>query len=197
MSGFIVLEGIDGCGKSTVAKLVAARIGDRAVLTREPTDSWIGRAVKQGGRDPVSPYRDALLFMVDRAQHTLEISELLRQGQIVVCDRYYHSTVAYQAAAIRRHTGEDAFDWLIEANMRISIRPDATFLIDVPPEVGLSRIKGRPESSRFERLDFLREVRKNYAKLAKVDGSIIVVDGTRNIESVVVEVLGQLRKRNI
>ena len=97
MSGFVVLEGIDGCGKSSVARLVAKRLGTKAVLTREPTDSWIGRAVRRGDKHKVSPYTDALLFMADRAQHTEEISRLLERRKTVVCDRYYHSTVAYHS----------------------------------------------------------------------------------------------------
>ncbi len=195
MSGFIVLEGIDGCGKSTVAKAVAESYGDRAVLTREPTDSWIGRAVREGDSEEVSPYFDALLFMADRANHTLEIAEHLRGGRVVVCDRYYHSTVAYQTAYLRRKSLGDNFDWLLEANTRISIHPDVTLLLTLDAEEALSRIGDRGELSRFERADFLREVQDNYLRLAEGDRTVVQIDASRPSDRVLVDILGILRER--
>ncbi len=195
MSGFVVIEGIDGCGKSTVAKTVADRLGPRAVLTREPTDSWIGRAVRKGDSEEVSPYLDALLFMADRANHTPEIANHLESGKIVVCDRYYHSTVAYQTAYLRRKSQGDNFDWLLDANIRISIHPDVTFLLIVDPEEALGRIGDRGELSRFEREDFLKEVQGNYLRLAERDPTIVQVDSTRPPREIVEEILQALNER--
>jgi dTMP kinase len=189
MTGFVVLEGIDGCGKSSVSKLLVERLGKRAVLTREPTDSWLGRAARRGDKERLSPYTDALLFMADRAQHTLEIKDLLRKRRTVVSDRYYHSTVAYQAAYLEDVFEGDAFEWLLDANLRLSLHPDLTILLVIPPELGLVRIKGRAELSRFERIGFLRKVHKNYLKLARRDRSIVKVDASRELEPVVDEVL--------
>jgi dTMP kinase len=197
MAGLIVLEGIDGSGKSTVAKALAEHLGDRAVLTREPTDSWIGRAVKEGDGREVSPYVDALLFMADRAQHTLEMAELVRKGKTVVCDRYYHSTVAYQTASLRRKGLGDNFGWLLDSNTRISLKPDITFLLVLPPESMPGRISDRSERSRFERLDFLREVASNYDRLAAGDKGIVTIDATMPLESVVKKVLATVKERNI
>jgi len=197
MAGFVVLEGIDGCGKSSVARLAADRFGKRAALTREPTDSWIGKAVRKGEKGEVSPYTDALLFMADRAQHTLEIADLMKKGRLVVCDRYYHSTVAYQTSSLRRKGLGDNFSWLLDANTRISIHPDITFVLEVDPETALERIKNRSELSRFEKLDFLKEVQKNYRRLARADDSITVVDGDRPLEEVAEEVVDAIRKRRL
>jgi len=197
MSGFIVIEGIDGCGKSSVARLVADRLGKRAVLTREPTDSWIGRAVRRGEDKPISPYTDALLFMADRAQHTLEIQGLLKKGKVVVSDRYYHSTVAYQAAYLKDVFEGDAFKWLLDSNLKISIHPDLTVLLVIPPELGLQRIKSRAKLTRFEKLDFLMQVHANYQKLARLDRSIAKVDATQSLGDVVTEVLCLARGRNL
>ncbi len=197
MSGLVVLEGIDGCGKSTVAKEVSRRLGDRAILTREPTDSWIGRAVKEGDGKEVSPYTDALLFMADRAQHTLEMAGLIRAGKLVVCDRYYHSTVAYQTASLRRKGLGDNFAWLLDANTRISIRPDVTFLLALPPDRMPERISDRGERSRFERLEFLEEVDRNYRRLAESDKGIVVIDATLPLKTVVERVLEAVEERNI
>jgi dTMP kinase len=195
MTGFVVIEGIDGCGKSTVSKAVAEWFGPRAVLTMEPTDSWIGKAVRKGDTEEGSPYLDALLFMADRANHTVEIAEHLRKGRIVVCDRYYHSTVAYQTAYLRRRSLGDNFDWLLEANTRISIHPDLTFLLTVDPEEALGRIGGRGELSRFERVDFLREVQENYQRLARLDQTMVQIDTSRPSEEVVDDILRILGER--
>jgi dTMP kinase len=197
MAGLVVLEGIDGCGKSSVAKRLANAVGSRAVLTREPTDSWIGRAVKRGEKGKVSPYTDALLFMADRAKHTQQMRDWIAKGKLVVCDRYYHSTVAYQAAYLKEVFEGDPFKWLLESNLRISIRPDLTVLLTIPPEVGLERISGRKRLSRFEKLDFLKEVHRNYLRLARVDKSIVKVDANRPLDTVTAEVIELVRRRKL
>lgn len=194
---FVVIEGIDGCGKSSVSRIVASQIGPRAVLTREPTDSWLGRAVRSGGGKKVSPYTDALLFMADRSIHTMEIAALVKRGKLVISDRYYHSTVAYQAAFLEKDFDGDAFDWLLDANLRISLHPDLTVLLTIPPGMGLKRIRGRRKLSRFERLGFLRRVMRNYLRLARLDRSIVKVDATRPLDEVVEEVMLLLRRRKL
>jgi dTMP kinase len=193
MAGLVVLEGIDGCGKSSVARVVAKKLGRRAVLTREPTDSWIGEAVRKGDDREVSPYTDALLFMADRSIHTLDMVDLIKRGKLVVCDRYYHSTVAYQAAVLKSTFHGDVFKWLLDANLH----PDLTVLLNIPPELGLERIRGRHALSRFERLDFLKEVHKNYLKLARRDHSIVRIDATRSLADVAEEVLKLIRERKL
>jgi dTMP kinase len=197
MAGLVVFEGIDGCGKSTLARLVTDRIGDRAVLTREPTDSWIGEALKKGDKAEISPFTDALLFMADRAQHTLEIADLIKKGKLVVCDRYYHSTVAYQTASLERKGKGDNFDWLLDANTRISIKPDITVLLVISPEQALDRISGRGEMSRFEKLEFLKDVARNYQRLATLDADMVRLDATEPVESLVDKVLTALKERNV
>lgn len=197
MAGLVVLEGIDGCGKSSVARIVAKKLGRRASLTREPTDSWIGRTVRKGNDKKVSPYTDALMFMADRSIHTLDIVDLIKRGKLVVCDRYYHSTVAYQAAFLKHTFEGDAFKWLLDANMRISIHPDLTVLLDIPPELGLERIRGRRALSRFERLDFLKEVHKNYLRLSRLDHSIVRIDATRPLAEVVDGVMKLIAERKL
>ncbi len=197
MSGLVVLEGIDGCGKSSVAMRLAEALGSRAVLTREPTDSLIGLAVKKGDKGKVSPYTDALLFMADRAEHTEQMRGWIAKGKLVVCDRYYHSTVAYQAAYLKDTFDGDPFKWLMESNLRISIRPDLTVLLDISPELGLERIKSRKRFSRFEKLDFLTGVRRNYLKLARLDKSVVKIDGARPLGTVAAEVIALVRQRKL
>ena len=197
MAPFIVVEGIDGCGKSTAAKVLADRLGKDVVLTREPTDSWIGAAVRDGGEEASSPYLDALLFMADRAQHTLEIADWVQKGLTVVCDRYYHSTVAYQTAFLKGKSLGDNFDWLLDANRRISIHPDITFLLLLDPERALERAGGRGNLSRFERLDFLKDVQNNYERLARLDETIIQIDADKPSDDVVEDLLSVIRERKL
>lgn len=197
MAGFVVIEGIDGCGKSTVAKRVARELGERAVFTREPTDTWIGRAVRKGGGKETSPYTDALLFMADRAQHTEKIASWIADGKLVVCDRYFHSTVAYQAASLKGVFEGNPFKWLLEANLRISLHPDLTVLLVIPPELSLERIRERKSYSRFEKVEYLRQVHRNYLRLARSDRSIVKLDATRDLDSVVRDVIGLLKERKL
>jgi dTMP kinase len=197
MSGFVVIEGIDGCGKSSVARMVVERIGKRAVLTREPTQSWIGKAVHIGDQTKISPFTDALLFMADRAQHTEDIARLVKKGKLVVSDRYYHSTVAYQAANLENVFPGDAFKWLLEANLKFSRHPDITVLLTIPPRLALERVSKRGKYSRFEKLEFLKKVHSNYLKLARIDKSIEKVDATEDLETVVSEVLELIRERKV
>jgi len=197
MAGFVVLEGIDGCGKSSVVKAVVDAIGERALLTFEPTDSWIGEAVRKGDGRTISPYTDALLFMVDRAQHTLEIADRVKDGRLVVSDRYYHSTVAYQTAALEAAGNGDNFDWLLDANTRISLRPDITFIVFIDPELALERVGRRGKLSRFERLEFLKEVQANYERLAERDDTVVRLDGKEPIEKVVGRVLERVKEAKL
>ncbi|MCU0860241.1 MAG: dTMP kinase [Thermoplasmata archaeon] len=197
MAGFVVLEGIDGSGKSSVAKAVVDALGEHAVLTFEPTDSWVGAAARKGAGKEISPYTDALLFMADRAQHTLEIADLVKDGRLVVSDRYYHSTVAYQTAALKAAGKGDNFEWLLDANTRISLRPDITFIVFVDPEVALQRVGRRGELSRFERLEFLKDVQANYDRLARLDDTVVRLDGTEPLENVVGRVLDTVRKAKL
>lgn len=197
MARFIVIEGIDGCGKSSVAARIAESMGDKTVLTREPTDSWIGKAVRKGEQGEVSPYLDTLLFMADRAQHTLEIAKHMEEGRTVICDRYYHSTVAYQTAHLRLCSLGDNFNWLLDANLRISIHPDITLLLTVDPETAFQRIGGRGWTSRFEQRDFLKDVQDNYRRLARNDDTIVQIDAEAPMDEVVEEALAAIERSNV
>ncbi len=161
---FIVIEGIDGSGKTTLAHRLVETIG-AADSTFEPTNGQIGTILRSGSLGNVSPAAEALLFAADRAIHTEEIKKILNSGRWVVCDRYLGSTVAYQSAAL----GEGAdIEWLLNIQSKSVIEPDATFLLDLDPEVGMSRVGSRGEDlSRFEKLDYQKKVRSAYLNIAK------------------------------
>ena len=164
---FIVLEGLDGAGISTQAVRLEKhlrKLGYRTFLTKEPTTSLIGDLIQSalGGNWHVPGTSLQLLFSADRAKHIAdEIEPALKQGKMVVCDRYVFSTLAYGFAS-----GVD-FEWLYAINKTFKT-PDLTVFIDVSPDVSMSRISTRRERGKlFEKRETLGKVRKAYLNLAR------------------------------
>lgn len=159
----IVLEGIDGSGKSTQARrLVGAlrRAGVDTAFFREPTRGPWGRLIRSKASRPrsLTAEEELFLFLLDRGDNVARnLRPALKRKQAVVLDRYFFSTIAYQGA---RGIGRDRIRRL---NERFAPRPDLVFILDVPPERGLGRIKGRRRREPlFERRAFLRRVRRNF-----------------------------------
>ena len=178
----IVLEGIDGSGKSTLARgleeAVEAR-GFRVVRTREPTDGPIGkqiRALAATGRGGVTPEQEFQLFHADRTTHVAEVVRpALARGDVVIQDRSYFSTVAYQ--------GQRGLDRarLLRESESIAPRPDLLLVIDLPVETAIERIRtSRRSSDDFESKTTLEEVRRAFLAF---EGAV-VLDGTRNSDEV-------------
>jgi len=141
---FISFEGIEGSGKTTQAKHTVKFLQDKGhncIITREPGGTRIGEKIRAILLDPLSqdmdPLTELLLYTADRAQHIKEhILPLLSDGQIVLCDRYYDATMAYQGFARGLDIGliEKIHILLFE-----NLKPDITLLLDLPPEIGLKR----------------------------------------------------------
>ena len=192
---FIVLEGIDGSGKTTLARSLKTRLeselGIDVVLTAEPTDGPIGRLLRSEDID--SPRAEALLFVADRACHTEEMASLVRAGKTVICDRYYASTLAYQSAALN---GPDLdYGLLVGMNDAVTEEPDITFLLDLDPEASGARVDSRGEQkSKFERLEYQRRVRDNYLRIAEERG-FNVLDATKSPEALCSEAYDQIREK--
>ncbi len=183
---FFVFEGIDGSGKSTVARMMHERMmaaDRRSVLTAEPTDSWIGDMVRRGNEEASSPFTETLLYVADRAEHTARIEKWLNDGNHVLCDRYVGSTIAYQGVTLRPHLGNTAPEWLRTVNAPFTLRPDATFLMVIDPEDAMERLGSRPGREKFEKLDFLRQVDEEYRRLAEQDGYVLI-DASLPLEEV-------------
>ncbi|MBI2079002.1 MAG: dTMP kinase [Euryarchaeota archaeon] len=191
----VALEGIDGSGKTTVARKLAAELrrrGHRVRLTREPTPTWLGRAVRRGIRSGVDPLALACLFLADRATHVGTWSRAPR-GEVVITDRYRDSTSAYQAVALRGRV-EDPLRFFSTLQDRWFPAPDLAFLLDVPVRVGLARIRGRTVREPFEKIRFLAGVRRNYLRLAR-EGRLIVLDADRPPEQVAKDAAERIQKR--
>jgi dTMP kinase len=169
---FITFEGIEGSGKSTQAARLVSRLGPSALLTREPGGTALGRAVRGLLLDVehhVTPRAELLLFFADRAQHVEEVVRpALAAGRVVVSDRYWDSTLAYQGY------GRGLGRGVIEALAAIAtggLRPDLIVLMDVSVHEGLARIRRRPRADRLEGEEpsFHQRVRDGYLAMASAE----------------------------
>lgn len=179
---FIVFEGIDGAGLSTQAKLLASYLETRGnvLLTKEPTTSEIGILIRKILQKRWNTSSDTLqlLFVADRAHHVYHvILPALKEGKIVVCDRYVLSTIAYGMLELEKI-------WLKNLNERFPL-PNITFIIDVPPAISLNRIaKSRDECEHFETEQKLKIVREHFLELAKEYENCFIINGTKSIKDV-------------
>ena len=181
---FVCLEGLDGCGKSTQAKLLVRRLKRNcdAVYTAEPSNGRIGRFIKQQCLHSDKrrlPEVEALLFAADRSEHVENtILPALKKKQIIVSDRYIYSSLAYQGS-----TGLD-LEWINKINEH-SIRPDLSLFIDVEPEIVVQRLK--PKKSVMENLDTQKKVRQVYMKYVE-KGELLRVNGNKPKQEVAQEI---------
>jgi dTMP kinase len=193
----IALEGVDGCGKSTQAVLLAGAIG--ALSTAEPGATQLGATLRALALDPalppVSERAEALLMAADRAQHVAEVVQpALEQGRWVVTERFSGSTLAYQGYG--RGLDLDELRRLVSWAAG-GIEPDLTILLDVPPSLARGRLD-LERADRLERLDagFHDRVRAGYRSLAEADPATwVVVDGTATVEAVAQQLLAAVVER--
>jgi len=185
----IVFEGLDACGKSTQARLLARRLAETGVdvvTTREPGGTPIAEGIREvlleREHRALLPLSELLLFMVSRTQNTHEvILPALRAGKTVVASRYRLSSMAYQGYG--RGLDLDLIRQLNEAATS-GTRPDLTFLIDVPEEYTLRRKADRGDRIEVESAEFHRRVRRGFLELTDGDPTVHVLDGTRSIEEI-------------
>jgi len=201
---FLTLEGPEGSGKSTQAKRIATRLiaaGYRCLVTREPGGTALGEQVRQillhaPELAPV-PAADALLFNAARAQLAAEVIEpALGRGEVVICDRFGDSTLAYQGFG----SGQPLEPLRSLARFAVGdLRPDLTVLIDLPVEDGLERKRQDDEITRFEShadVAFHRRVRDGFLALAAAEpGRFLLVDGRQTPDALEAQILDALLPR--
>ena len=182
---FICLEGLDGSGKTTQAKLLAKRLKKTydAVYTAEPSNGKIGRFIKRyclNAEKRTSSILEALLFAADRFEHVENVVlPAINKGRLVISDRYIYSSLAYQGAA-----GVD-LAWIDKIN-ECAISPDLAIFIDALPEAVVNRLK--PRRSVMENLETQRKVRQLYLKFVN-EGKLVLIDGNASKEEVADDIL--------
>jgi dTMP kinase len=186
---FIAFEGGEGIGKSTQSQLLKQWLeqeGESVVLSREPGGTDLGieirRILLSHSTGEISPRAEALLYAADRAHHVFSvIRPALANGQVVISDRYFDSSIAYQGAGRVLEPGEVAriSRWATE-----SLFPTLTIIIDLPAEIGLGRLKSK-DRLESQPIAFHERVRQEFLQLAAVDPErYFIVDGNQSIDDI-------------
>jgi dTMP kinase len=194
---FIAFEGGEGSGKSTQSKLLKEWLeeeGEEVLLSREPGGTEMGKDLRRILLDhstgEISPRAEALLYAADRAHHVYsKIRPALDRGEVVITDRYFDSSIAYQGAGRILVSGEVAriSRWATE-----SLFPTLTILIDQPAEIGLGRLKSK-DRLEVEPIDFHERIRQEYLQLTLLDPErYLVVDGRQSIEEIHQEIIARV-----
>lgn len=194
---FISFEGIDGVGKSTQLEMLQAYLlekGHTVVRTLEPGGTELGQEIRHlllHRKGDVAPRAEALLYAADRAHHVAtKIRPALARGEIVLTDRFFDSSVAYQGAARDLDVNQvrDISLWAVD-----NLVPDLTILLDLPAEDAMSRRSKtgtEPDRLEQEKVDFFERARQMYLELAK-EPRFLVVDARKSVD----EIQGEIRAR--
>ena len=198
----VTFEGIEAAGKSTLIAALAEDLrngGDVVLVTREPGGTPLGDSLRAVFLDPalsIDPVAEVMLLNAARAQLVADvIAPALKERTIVLCDRFFDATVAYQAYG-RGLDLEAVLELCLAATHRIA--PNLTFLIDVPVEVSRERLRARGGADRLEREDaaFHGRVREGYLQLAhRFSNRFVILDGTRPPELLASLARGELAHR--
>jgi dTMP kinase len=204
---FIAFEGGEGTGKSTQSQLLAQWLeqeGETVILSREPGGTELGKDLREIllGHETgvISPRAEALLYAADRAHHVFSVIRPgLAEGKVVISDRYFDSSAAYQGAGRVLNPGEVAriSRWATE-----SLYPTLTILIDVPAEIGLGRLQSR-DRLEAEPTEFHERVRQEFLQIAMMDPErYFVVDGTQSVDEIHTQIIARVAelpvlKRNV
>ncbi len=194
---FIVFEGIDGAGKTTQVELLKKELierGEKVYVTAEPTSLPSGKELRRvlSGEIKKSDCEIAAMFTLDRIAHNLDadfgIEKLLAEGYIILCDRYYYSTLAYQGASVD-------YAWVRALNVDCPAirRPDLCIFLDLTPEQSMARIsRGRESTEIFENTETLTKVRNSFMRVIDDLGrteSIKVIDASSDVDTVAAKIL--------
>ena len=198
---FITFEGIDGCGKSTQARLLLEYMnnsGVETILVREPGGTNISESIREillhSSSSQMGDRTESLLMTASRAQLTQEIIvPNMDKGKFVIADRYSDSTLAYQGGGRNLD-----IEWLIELNnyATFTLLPDITFFVDIRPEEAIRRLDSDKDRIEGEGIEFQTLVRKTYQILAeKFNDRYVIIDGYAEKGDIHKKVLNEMKRR--
>jgi dTMP kinase len=202
MSGlFISFEGIDGCGKSTQADLLRSYLeskGEQVELLREPGGTALSEQIREillnPNNDKMDPSTELILLSASRAQLTREIIiPALERGNVVICDRYADSTLAYQGYGRGIN-----LEWLEKLNTfaTAGLKPDITLLVDLPVDEALNRMQSKSfDRIEMEGIEFLDKVRSGYLELTdRFSKRYFMIDGMETIEEMSKKIINKIEE---
>ncbi len=186
---FITFEGVEGSGKSVQTNILYDNLkkeGYTVYLTREPGGTESGKRIREillNSSNKINRYTELFLYLSDRSEHILEvIKPNLKEGAIVISDRFFDSTIAYQKAG--RGIPDDEMMKIMKFEIFKEVEPDITFLLDVSPESVQKRLEN-PDRIEREDIEFHIKVRNEYLKLAKKNPDrIILINALNSIEEI-------------
>ncbi|HIB58329.1 MAG TPA: dTMP kinase [Candidatus Marinimicrobia bacterium] len=202
MSGlFISFEGIDGCGKSTQADLLRSYLeskGEQVELLREPGGTALSEQIREillnPNNEKMDPSTESILLSASRAQLTREIIiPALERGNVVICDRYADSTLAYQGYGRGIN-----LEWLEKLNAfaTAGLKPDITLLVDLPVDEALNRMQSKSfDRIEMEGIEFLDKVRSGYLELTdRFSKRYFMIDGMETIEEMSKKIINKIEE---
>lgn len=198
---FIVIEGVDGSGKSTQVELVGKQLEEKGLkvhITKEPTDTPTGKLLREAlsGKLKLPPVALQYLFNADRAVHQLEIEEYLKKGYVVITDRYFWSSVAYGISDI---AGVKQADWCLTVFSILSfynqfLKPDFSFYLKIDPKIAAKRLeKSQKKLEIYDHLSKLLKIEKGYNYLLqKFPKEFIIIDGEKTEKEITEEIVEKI-----
>lgn len=201
---FIVIEGLEGAGKSTAVKVIKEYLSNNGISEiiqcREPGGTKLGETIRDlvksnRSNEKIDCRTELLLMYASRIQLVENvIKPALEEGKTVICDRFYYSTYAYQGGG--REIDLDIIDSIHKASLG-NFKPDLTIYMDIAPEIGLKRAAGRGELDRFEleKIEFFEKTRSMYLKQAADSPEVVTVDASQSQENVAEQVRRILSSR--
>lgn len=191
MGKYIVIEGIDGAGKTTISNILAKELKNSIVI-KEPSNNEIGEFIRNSLENKKEFMKNyiisSLLFFADRIQLKEKIKKLREEYDYIISDRCFLSTYAYQNALIKNEEEKKIFNKIFNILLRFVEIPDAIIILDVDVEVALERLKEKKKSI-YEEKEFLKKVLDNYRNFELDLKNVYLVDANRNIEEVKKDVI--------
>ena len=197
---FIVFEGIDGCGKTTIIKQIAKllkkipKYKNKILVTKEPSGTKIGEKIRKIilKNQKIDNRTEALLYAASRRQHIIEKIKPNLKNKIILCDRFIDSSLVYQGFI---HNLQIKKICEINSFAVEKIKPDIIFILDVNPRISLERIKNRKKIDRFDskNINFHKKARQAFLKISQ-DKKHILINGNKKIKEVTIKIYNEIIK---